>query len=107
MRPTWITLAYAVGLALAADFSFGFNGLLYPHLQYHVGIFKGLRAPSRASILFLLCLAVLAARAAATSSRECPAEADALRSGDRGADPDRILVGADAAGLVSPRRPAL
>ena len=63
MRPSRITLAYAAGLALAIDFSFGINGILYPHLQYHVGIFKGLRAPSRASILFLLCLGVLAARA--------------------------------------------
>jgi hypothetical protein len=63
MRPTRMTLAYAVGLALAFDFSLGINGLLYPHLQYHVGFFKGLRAPSRASILFLLCLGVLAARA--------------------------------------------
>ena len=74
MRPTWITLAYALGLALAADFSFGFNGFLYPHLQYHVAIFKGLRAPSRASILFLLCLAVLAARATATVLARVPRE---------------------------------
>ena len=72
MRPTRITLAYALGLALAADFSFGFNGFLYPHLQYHVAIFKGLRAPSRASILFLLCLAVLAARATATVLARVP-----------------------------------
>ena len=73
MRPTRITLAYAAGLALAVDFSLGINGLLYPHLQYHVGFFKGLRAPSRASILFLLCLAVLAARAAAAIFTRIPA----------------------------------
>ena len=109
MRPTWITLAYAAGLALAVDFSFGFNGFLYPHLQYHVAIFKGLRAPSRASILFLLCLAVLAARAAAAilARSAQPRKQAALRSGDRGADPDRILVRADAAGLVSTQRVAL
>jgi hypothetical protein len=63
MRPTRITLAYAAGLMVAIDFSLGINGLVYPHLQYHVQFFKGLRAPSRASILFLLCLGVLAARA--------------------------------------------
>ena len=108
MRPTRITLAYAAGLALAVDFSLGINGLLYPHLQYHVAFFKGLRAPSRASILFLLCLAVLAARAAAAIFARIPAvEADALRHGDRGADPRRILVGADAADPVSTPRLAL
>ncbi len=73
MRPTRITLAYAAGLVLAVDFSLGINGLLYPYLQYHVGFFKGLRAPSRASILFLLCLAVLAARAAAAIFTRIPA----------------------------------
>ena len=78
MRPTRITLAYAAGLALAVDFSLGINGLLYPHLQYHVAIFKGLRAPSRASILFLLCLAVLAARATAAILARVPASKRAL-----------------------------
>jgi hypothetical protein len=72
MRPSRITLAYAAGLVLAVDFSFGINGLLYPHLQYHVGLFKGLRAPSRASILFLLCLGVLAARATTTILARLP-----------------------------------
>ncbi len=108
MRPKRTTLAYAAGLALAIDFSLGINGLLYPHLQYHVTLFKGLRAPSRASILFLLCLAVLAARAAAAIFSAHPRlEADALRHGDRGADPRRILVGADAPDPVSAQRPAL
>ena len=78
MRPTRTTLAYAAGLALAVDFSLGINGLLYPHLQYHVAIFKGLRAPSRASILFLLCLAVLAARATAAILARVPASKQAL-----------------------------
>ena len=73
MRPTRITLAYAAGLALAVDFSLGINGVLYPHSHNHVGFFKGLRAPSRASILFLLCLAVLAARAAAAIFTRIPA----------------------------------
>ena len=78
MRPTRTTLAYAVGLALAVDFSLGFNGLLYPHLQYHVAMFKGLRAPSRASIMFLLCLAVLASRASAAILARVPASKQTL-----------------------------
>jgi hypothetical protein len=73
MRPTRITLAYAAGLALALDFSFGINGLIYPHLQYYVEFFKGLRAPARASILFLLCLGVLAARATTAILGRVPA----------------------------------
>jgi hypothetical protein len=75
MRPTRTTVAYLVGLALAFDISLGVNGLIYPYLQTHVGAFKGLRAPSRASILFLLCLGVLAARAAATLLARIPASA--------------------------------
>ena len=78
MRPTRITVAYAAGLALAVDFSLGINGLLYPQLQYHVAFFKGLRAPSRASILFLLCLAVLAARATTAILARVPASRRAL-----------------------------
>ena len=87
MRPTRVTLAYAAGLALAVDFSFGINGLLYPHLQYHVGIFKGLRAPSRASILFLLCLGVLAARTTAAILARVP-------------DSKRIRCGAAIAAVI-------
>ena len=78
MRPTRTTLAYAVGLALAVDFSLGFNGFIYPHLQYHVGLFKGLRAPSRASVIFLLCLAVLASRAFAAILARVPASKQTL-----------------------------
>jgi hypothetical protein len=81
MRPTRITLAYAAGLALAVDFSLGINGLLYPYLQYYVGFFKGLRAPSRASILFLLCLAVLAARGTTAILARVPASRRALCAG--------------------------
>ena len=78
IRPTRITLAYAAGLALAFDFSLGINGLLYPHLQYHIALFKGLRAPSRASILFLLCLGVLAARATTAILARVPGSKRAL-----------------------------
>jgi hypothetical protein len=72
VRPTKTSLAYAAGLALAVDFSFGLNGLIYPHLQHHLAVFKGLRAPSRASILFLMCLGVLAARACAVILARLP-----------------------------------
>jgi hypothetical protein len=75
MRPTRITMAYAAGLVLAFDVSMGVNGLIYPYLQAHVGAFKGLRAPSRAAILFLLCLGVLASRAAATLLARIPRSA--------------------------------
>jgi hypothetical protein len=78
MRPTRISLAYAAGLALAFDFSLGTNGLVYPHLQRNLDVFQGLRAPSRASILFLMCLAVLAARAAAAIFRRVPASKQAI-----------------------------
>jgi hypothetical protein len=87
MRPTRITLAYAAGLVVAVDFSLGINGFLYPHLQYHVGIFKGLRAPSRASILFLLCLGVLAARATTAILARVP-------------DSKRTLCGAALAAVI-------
>ena len=63
VRPNRVAVAYAAGLLLAFDLSLGLNGLIYPFLQQHVGAFKGLRAPSRASIFVLLALGVLAARA--------------------------------------------
>jgi len=73
MRPTRTSVAYAAGLALAFDFSLGSNGLIYPHLQHNVEAFQGLRAPARASILFLMCLGVLAARASASLLARVPA----------------------------------
>jgi hypothetical protein len=72
-RPTRTTVAYAIGLALAFDISLGPHGVLYRQLQQHVGFFKGLRAPSRASILFLLCLGALAARGCALLLMRVPA----------------------------------
>ena len=68
MRPTRTSIAYGAGALVAFDLSLGLNGLLYPYLQQHVGAFKGLRAPSRASIFFLLFLGALAARAAGAVS---------------------------------------
>jgi hypothetical protein len=65
MRPSVLVMSYALGLALAFDLSLGLNGLVYPWLHEHVSVFKGLRAPARASIFFLLFLAALAARVCA------------------------------------------
>ena len=72
-RPTRTTVAYAIGLALAFDISLGPNGVIYRQLQQNVGFFKGLRAPSRASILFLMCLGALAARGCALLLTRIPA----------------------------------
>jgi hypothetical protein len=65
MRPSVLVMSYVLGLALAFDLSLGLNGLVYPWLHGHITVFKGLRAPARASIFFLLFLAVLAARVCA------------------------------------------
>ena len=72
-RPSALLLSYLAGLALAFDLSLGLNGLVYPYLQEHIGIFKGLRAPARASIFFLMFLGVLAARGTAAALRSRPA----------------------------------
>jgi hypothetical protein len=65
VRPRRTAIIYAVGLALAVDMSLGLNGVIYPWLYKHGGVFSGLRAPARASIFFLLFLGALAARGAA------------------------------------------
>jgi hypothetical protein len=71
-RPSALLLSYVAGLLLAFDLSLGLNGLVYPLLQEHVGVFKGLRAPARASIFFLLFLAALAARGCVAVLRPVP-----------------------------------
>jgi hypothetical protein len=71
-RPRRTTLIYAAGAALAIDLSLGLNGLIYPWLYKHAGVFGGLRAPARASIFFLLCLGVLAAKGAAIAIDRVP-----------------------------------
>lgn len=63
--PGATTIAYFVGLVVAFELSLGFFGLLYPLLHEHVGVFRGLRAPARASVFCLLCLGVLAAHGTA------------------------------------------
>jgi hypothetical protein len=72
-RPSALLVSYLAGLLLAFDLSLGLNGLVYPLLQEHVGVFKGLRAPARASIFFLMFLAVLAARGCVAVLRPLPA----------------------------------
>jgi hypothetical protein len=62
VRPRRTALIYAGGMFLMVDLSLGMNGILYPWLYKYGGVFGGLRAPARASIFFLLCLGVLAAR---------------------------------------------
>ena len=59
--PTIPAITYLIGLALAFELSLGANGLLYPLLYEYVGVFRGLRAPARASAFVLLFLGVLAA----------------------------------------------
>ena len=53
-------LLHAVGLALALDLTFGFNGGLYQLLYSWVLPFRGLRVPARADILVLMGTAVVA-----------------------------------------------
>lgn len=69
-RTVWI---YAAGALFAIDLSFGMNGIIYPWLYTHGGVFGGLRAPARASIFFLLCLGVLAARGCVILLEKVPA----------------------------------
>ena len=59
--PTIPAIAYLVALVVAFELSLGTYGHLYPLLYEHVGVFRGLRAPARASVFCLLFLGVLAA----------------------------------------------
>ena len=72
IRPSAVMFSYVIGLLLAFDLSLGLNGIVYPVLHEHVGVFKGLRAPARASIFFLMFLAALAARGCAVALRPLP-----------------------------------
>ena len=70
LRPTIPVVAYLIGLVVAFELSLGAHGQLYPLLFEHFSVFRGLRAPARASVFVLLFLGVLAAygTAALTSS---------------------------------------
>jgi hypothetical protein len=71
-RPSAVVFSYVLGMLLAFDLSLGLNGIVYPLLYEHVGAFKGLRAPARASIFFLAFLGVLAARGCAFILKPLP-----------------------------------
>ena len=70
VRPTPVVISYVIGLLIAFELSLGFFGTLYPFLYKNFTVLHGLRAPARASVFVLLCLAILAAHgtAALTSS---------------------------------------
>jgi hypothetical protein len=52
-------IAYALGLITAFETSLGYNGLAYPWLHEYVLPYRGLRVPSRMSIVVGLSLAIL------------------------------------------------
>ena len=70
--PTATAVAYLIGLVVAFEVSLGAYGQLYPALFEHIGVIRGLRAPARASALFLLFLGVLAAYGIAALTRTTP-----------------------------------
>jgi hypothetical protein len=72
--PTIPAIAYLIGLVLAFELSLGAHGLLYPLLYEYIGVFRGLRAPARASAFCLLFLGVLVAygTAALTATMTTP-----------------------------------
>jgi len=72
---TVVFIAYVIGLALAFEMSLGAHGVLYPLLYEHVTLFRGLRAPARASVFCLFFLGILAAQAVAALTRLAPSSA--------------------------------
>jgi hypothetical protein len=74
VRPPLPALSYLIGLILAFELSLGAHGQVYPLLYDHFSVFRGLRAPARASVFVLLFLGVLAAygTAALTSAMKIP-----------------------------------
>jgi hypothetical protein len=59
--PSRRAIVYLLLLAAAFETSLGFNGHVYPWLYDHVAPYRGLRAPARLGVFFLMFLAVLAA----------------------------------------------
>ena len=68
-RKTWTYLVLAI---VAADFSLGVNGLLFPVLQRAIDVSTSLRAPARFGVLVLLSLSMLAAIGAARIMERWP-----------------------------------
>jgi hypothetical protein len=82
VRPARQVWPYLLGMLLAVDLSLGANGLLYPWLYEHLGVFRALRVPARASVLVLLFLGVLAAHGApAALSKLSPRWREAAATG--------------------------
>ena len=69
LPPTPTLIAYLTALAVAFELSLGANGYLYPFLYEYTSVFRGLRAPARASVYCLFFVAVLAAYATAALTR--------------------------------------
>ena len=67
--PAPVMIAYLIGLALAFELSLGTHGNLYPLLYEHSSMFRGLRAPARASVYCLFFLGILVAHATAALTR--------------------------------------
>ena len=80
-RQSWTYLFLAI---VAADFSLGVNGLLFPLLQRGIDISTSLRAPARFGVLVLMSLSMLAATGAARIMRLWP----------RAAVPAAVILGA-------------
>ncbi len=80
-RQTWTYLLLAI---VAADFSLGVNGRLFPMLQLVADVAGSLRAPARFGVLVLMSLAMLAAIGAARIMRRWP----------RAAVPAALILGA-------------
>jgi len=66
---TPVMIAYLIGLLLAFELSLGAYGQLYPILYEHSSVFRGLRAPARASVYCLFFLGILVAHATAALTR--------------------------------------
>jgi hypothetical protein len=88
-RRSAVVFSYVTGMLLAFDLSLGLNGIVYPLLYEHVEVFRGLRAPARASIFVLMFLGVLAARGCAVILSRLPALA---RAGVFGAIGTTVLL---------------
>ena len=66
-----IRLAYAVGLLISLDGSFGLNGAFYPLLRSWFVPFRGIRVPARFGVLVGLTLAILAGFGVLRVLRRC------------------------------------
>jgi hypothetical protein len=73
-----VNVIYAGLAAVAADLSLGVNGLLFPLMQWSIGVAGSLRSPSRFGVLVLLSIAMLASAGAARLFSKWPRLAPGL-----------------------------